>query len=298
MNPIHTNPIFLAPEDGQSTPTKAKVIVLPFPYEKTTSYKKGTAKGPLALIEASSQVEFFDPELQYEPKSVGIYTDWSLLELDMELVPEILGTQVQKKIADYVAREQFVLTLGGEHTITPMVAPPILKKWKDQITVVHIDAHADLKDQYQGSPFSHACAIRRIHGLAPIRSIGIRSVDREEFELAKSASDIQTWYEHDLRSNPSWIQEVLASIQTPKVYLTVDLDGLDPSIMPAVGTPQPGGLLWGETLTLIRSIAKKHQIVSADVNELCPIEGQIQSDFLAAKLCHKIIGYTFESKKS
>ncbi|MCB0326868.1 MAG: agmatinase [Bdellovibrionales bacterium] len=291
------HPIFLAPEEGNCPIEKASVIVMPLPYEKTTSYKQGTSKGPLALLEASSQVEFFDPELGFEPKSMGIHTDWSLAAMDLEQDPETLQLEIHKQIEPYINEKKFILTLGGEHTITPLIAPPILRAYQDDITVVHIDAHADLKAQYQGSPFSHACAIRRIHGMAPIRSIGIRSLDQEEYRFARDHQDIQTWYEHDLRHQKNWISQVLESISTQHIYLTIDLDGLDPSIMPAVGTPQPGGLLWGETLDLIYTLAKNHHIVSADVNELCPIEGQIQSDFLAAKLCHKIIGYSFASRQ-
>lgn len=289
---------FLHPqEDEKTSQVDAHFIVLPFPLEKTTSYVSGTAKGPQAILDASSQIEYFDPEIQVQALDKGIYTDHRLhdLAINKEDTKTVLD-RASGIVKEYIEQDRFVLTLGGEHTITPGVATPFLDKYKDQITVVHIDAHADLKDEYEGSKYSHACAIRRIVKASPIVSVGIRSVDQEEFQFAKDNPLITTIYSHQMAENPNWVGEAIAAVQTPYVYVTVDVDGLDPSIMPATGTPQPGGLSWFEICKLIKGVASIAKIVGADVNELCPLPNHHASDFVAAKLCYKILGYSLIQK--
>ncbi len=277
--------------DLDSPKLKSKVVILPLPLEKTTSYMKGTANGPRAIVEASTQVELFDAELGQDPSSVGIYTDWELghPSWNSEAMEDILD-QIRQKVRELLKQERFVLALGGEHTITVGLIDPFLEKWGNSLTVIQIDAHADLKDQYQGNPYSHACVMRRLVGRVPIISAGIRSVDEEEFRIGKTES-VQTFYAHEIRENPNWIADLISYIQTEHVYLTVDVDGLDPSIIPSVGTPEPGGLTWEETLRLIRAITENRKIVGADVNELCPNPNNRYADFATAKLCYKIIGY-------
>jgi len=273
----------------------AAFVVLPFPLEFSTSYIQGTRQGPQAILDASSQIEFFDPELQTSPINKGIYTDLSLMNLpDMTSQQDVMDALEKSSdiVQAWVDQNKFVLTLGGEHTITPGVAKPYLDRYQKDITVVHIDAHADLKDTYDGFAYSHACAIRRIVDQSPILSIGIRSVDEQEFAFAKSSPLISTIYSHELDPGCDWIQRALDNIQTPYVYLTIDVDGLDPSIMPATGTPQPGGLEWFELLKFLKALCQKSKLIGADVNELCPIQGHHAANFLAAKLCYKILGYS------
>lgn len=289
---------FLMPEPQDIVSIEAAhFVVLPFPLEKTTSYVQGTSQGPQAILDASSQVEWFDAELQTNILEAQIATDLTLMQPHaMDRPVEDILKQAQSIVQTYLEQGKFVLTLGGEHTISAAVAKPWLDHFKSEVTVLHIDAHADLKDTYEGSKYSHACAIRRLVDQSPILSVGIRSVDEEEFQFAKNNDLIQTWYSHDIAQRTNWIDEVIDAIQTPFVYITCDVDGLDPSIMPATGTPQPGGLLWHDTLTLFRRASQKAKIISADVNELCPLPNHHASTFLAAKLCNKIIGYTWAQR--
>ncbi|MCB0271636.1 MAG: agmatinase [Bdellovibrionales bacterium] len=290
---------FLHPDNLDLTQKEqSRFVVLPFPLEKTTSYVQGTSKGPQAILDASSQIEYFDPELESCPLEYGIYTDHSIADtsINQEDTKKVLD-QAADLVKGHLDNNKFVLTLGGEHTITAGVAQPFLEKFGADLTIIHIDAHADLKDTYEGSPYSHACAIRRIVKNSPILSVGIRSVDQEEFDFAHKHPLITTYYSHQIAKDPQWIDKAIAFVQTPYVYFTIDVDGLDPSIMPATGTPQPGGLLWFDTLKLLREIAKKAQVVGADVNELCPLPNHHASTFLTAKLCYKIMGYSLLYKK-
>jgi agmatinase len=286
---------FLDPDKKLTDFDRARVVVLPIPLEKTTSYVKGTARGPEAILEASTQVEFFDPELLDEPCRLGIATDWSLGSRDINLPPteEVLGA-ISKRTAELLDAGKFVLALGGEHTITVGLVPPYLDRFPKKLTVVQVDAHADLREEYDGTPFSHACAMRRLADSVPIISAGIRAYEKAEHQAA-ARYGVKHFPAHRIRENGAWIDELVASIATPNVYLTFDLDGLDPSVMPSVGTPVPGGILWEEALRLIREIARKRTIVGADVNELCPGPNR-GGEFAAALLAYKIIGYSLEKE--
>lgn len=286
---------FLNPGKEFCQQDKSKIVVLPFPLEQTTSYMKGTVLGPEAIVEASCQVEFFDPELKFEARKNGIYTDWSIGDpeinkLNIEEILKKANTAVQK----YLDEDRFILTLGGEHTIIAGIFDPFAKKYKGDLTVVHLDAHSDLKDEYEGTPYSHASAIRRIYKKAPILAAGIRSVDQEEFALGRN-EHIHTYYAHEMEDS-TWVKDLVSRIKTQYVYFTIDLDGLDPSIMPSVGTPEPGGILWPELMGLLRGVSANHKIIGADVNELRPIPNFVSSDFIAAKLCYKIMGFAMKSQ--
>lgn len=282
---------FLNPGPTFTDPARSKVVILPLPLEKTTSYMKGTSRGPAAIIEASTQVELYDPEMGLEPCSIGIHTDWDLGDpASNELPMETLLDRIRAKTRKLLAADKFVLALGGEHTITVGLIDPYIEKFGKNFTVVQLDAHADLKDQYQDSLYSHACVMRRILGRVPIVSAGIRSIDPEEVAAAKSPG-IRLFYAHEIRKNPKWMDDLVAAIQTKDVYLTIDVDGFDPSVVPSVGTPEPGGLYWEETLELLRAIRAKHRIIGADVNELCPGPARY-ADFTVAKLVHKIVAYS------
>lgn len=290
---------FLFGEEQKNSLKNAKFVVLPVPMERTVSYMKGTMMGPREIIRASAQVEFFDCELGFDCSKSGIYTDWTLGENEKafnEPPIEHVLTQITTHVRNLVQTGHTVISLGGEHTILPALMPPFIEKWGKDLTVVHFDAHADLKDTYEDTPWSHACAVRRILGQVPIVSMGIRSVDEEEYALGKSHPGIQLFYAHEIHKNPAWIADVLSHIKTKYVYVTFDLDGLDPSVIPGLGTPEPGGLTWNQATNVLFEIAKKHFIVGADINEIAPSPLEY-ANFNAAKLTYKIMGYAALSQR-
>ena len=270
---------------------KEKAIVVPFGLEKTVSYGGGTKNGPKEIINASHQVELYDEELNCEPyKKIGIKT----------LKPFPINKNIKKALSDMgkineqiLKRKLFPLTLGGEHSITPGCLIPFTKKFKN-ICLLHFDAHADLRDSYEGEKFSHASAIRRCldYKNVSVISFGIRNISESEIPfLKKNASRINIfWAKHKKKWN---LKKFKKLIKNKTVYLTFDVDGLDSSIMPATGTPEPGGLLWDETLEIIKIAAKNSNIVGADINELAPIKGFNSYNFLVAKLAYKILSYKF-----
>jgi agmatinase len=283
---------FLGPEPQYTEFKSARAVVLPLPLEKSTSYMKGTANGPKAIVEASHQVEMFDPELVGDASLLGIHTDWELGDPAWNNEPvEKLLDRIRLKTRSLLEQNKFVLALGGEHTITVGLIDPYLERYPGKLTVVQLDAHSDLKDSYHDTPYSHACVMRRLLGRVPILAAGIRSVDPEEYELGSKGEGIRTFYAHEIHRNPNWISELIHSIQTPYVYLTVDVDGLDPSVIPSTGTPEPGGIGWWDAMSLIRGITERHTIVGADVNEFSPDQTRYAS-FAAAKLCYKILCYS------
>ena len=275
---------------------KEKVIVVPFGLEKTVSYGSGTKNGPKEIIKASHQVELYDDELNCEPyKKIGIKT-LKPFKIDKNIKKAL------KKISDInreiLSKRIFPLTLGGEHSITPGCVAPFAKKYK-KLCLLHFDAHADLRESYNGEKFSHASAIKRCldHKNVSVISFGIRNISKAEIlYLKKNSSRINIFWAKD---KLSWnLDKFKQLIKNKTVYLTFDVDGLDSSIMPATGTPEPGGLLWDETLNIIKIASKNSNIVGADINELSPIKGFDSYNFLTAKLAYKIISYTFEFKKS
>ena len=273
-----------------------KVIIVPFGLEKTVSYGGGTSKGPNEIIKASHQVELFDEELKKEPfKKIGIKT---LKEFPIK--KNIIDSLKQiENINNYLLRKKkFPLVLGGEHSLTAGAIRPFVKKFK-KIYLLHFDAHADLRDSYNGNKFSHASAIRRCldyPGVSVI-SFGIRNISTNEMDfLNKNKQRIKIFWAKD---KEKWnFTEFKKIIKNKKVYITFDVDGLDSSLMPATGTPEPGGLFWNETINIIKTAAKHSDIVGADVNELSPIKGFDCYNFLTAKLVYKIISYSFEFKKN
>ena len=275
---------------------KEKVIIVPFGLEKTVSYGGGTKNGPREIIKASHQVELYDEELNYEPyKKIGIKT-LKPFKIDKNIKKALKRiSNINKEILE---KKLFPMTFGGEHSITPGCILPFTKKHKN-LCLLHFDAHADLRESYNGEKFSHASAIRRCldHKNVSVISFGIRNI---------SASEVTYFKKNSYRINIFWakdkekwnLNKFKKLIKNKTVYLTFDVDGLDSSIMPATGTPEPGGLLWDETLNIIKIAAKNSNIVGADINELSPIKGFDSYNFLTAKLAYKIIAYTFEFKKS
>ena len=270
---------------------KEKVVVVPFGLEKTVSYGGGTKNGPKEIIKASHQVELYDEELKCEPyKKIGIKT-LRPFKIDRNIRKALSKmSNINKEILD---KKLFPMTLGGEHSITPGCIAPFVKKYKD-ICLLHFDAHADLRESYNGEKFSHASAIKRCLDFPNVSliSFGIRNISESEIPfLRKNSSRINIFWAKDKKK---WnLNKFKKLIKNKTVYLTFDVDGLDSSIMPATGTPEPGGLLWDETLDIIRIAAKNSKIVGADINELSPIKGFNSYNFLVAKLAYKILSYKF-----
>ena len=271
-----------------------KVIVVPFGLEKTVSYGTGTKNGPKEIIKASHQVELFDEELNKEPyKEIGIKTikPFSIKKKIDKALDQL--SNINKEI---ISKNKFPLVFGGEHSITPGSIKPFVNKY-DEITLLHFDAHADLRDSYQGEKFSHASAIKRCLDYENIKvvSFGIRNLSISEMEFYNNNRHrIEIFWAKDKNS---WDLSTLEKIFKNKtVYITFDVDGLDASIMPATGTPEPGGLLWEEVLPIIKKVCQISNIVGADINELAPIKNFDSYNFLVAKLAYKILAYTFEFK--
>tara|TARA_B100001173_G_scaffold278763_1_gene261086 strand:+ start:418 stop:1302 length:885 start_codon:yes stop_codon:yes gene_type:complete len=274
---------------------KEKAVVIPFGLEKTVSYGSGTKNGPKEIIKASHQVELYDEELNCEPyKKIGIKT----------LKPFKINKNIKialKKISDInskiLDKKLFPITFGGEHSITPGCIAPFAKKFK-KICLLHFDAHADLRESYNGEKFSHASAIKRCldYKNVSVISFGIRNISSSEIPfLKKNSKRINIFWAKD---KAKWnLTKFKKLIKNKTVYLTFDVDGFDSSIMPATGTPEPGGLLWDETLDIIKIAAKNSNIVGADINELAPIKGFNSYNFLVAKLAYKILSYKFLIKQ-
>ena len=274
---------------------KEKAVVIPFGLEKTVSYGSGTKNGPKEIIKASHQVELYDEELNCEPyKKIGIKT----------LKPFKINKNIKialKKISDInskiLDKKLFPITFGGEHSITPGCIAPFANKFK-KICLLHFDAHADLRESYNGEKFSHASAIKRCldHKNVSVISFGIRNISSSEIPfLKKNSKRINIFWAKD---KAKWnLIKFKKLIKNKTVYLTFDVDGFDSSIMPATGTPEPGGLLWDETLDIIKIASKNSNIVGADINELAPIKGFNSYNFLVAKLAYKILSYKFLFKQ-
>jgi len=274
---------------------KENVVVIPFGLEKTVSYGKGTSKGPKEIIRASHQVELFDEDLDKEPyKHIGIKTlkPFPIKKNMVDALKQI--ENINKILLDI---KKFPLTLGGEHSLTPGAIRPFVKKF-GKICLLHFDAHADLRNSYNNNKFSHASAIRRCldNPNVSVVSFGVRNISLSEISfLRKNKKRIKIFWAKD-KSN--WnLNQFKKIIKNKKLYLTFDVDGLDSSLMPATGTPEPGGLFWNETIRIIKIAAQSSQIVGADINELSPIKGFDCYNFLVAKLAYKIISYSFEFKK-
>ena len=274
---------------------KENVVVIPFGLEKTVSYGKGASKGPKEIIRASHQVELFDEDLNKEPyKHIGIKTlePFPIKKNMIDALKQI--ENINKILLD---KKKFPLTLGGEHSLTPGAIRPFVKKF-GKICLLHFDAHADLRNSYNNNKFSHASAIRRCldNPNVSVVSFGIRNISSSEILfLQKNKKRIKIFWAKD-KSN--WnLNQFKKIIKNKKIYLTFDVDGLDSSLMPATGTPEPGGLFWDETIRIIKIAAQSSQIVGADINELSPIKGFDSYNFLVAKLAYKIISYSFEFRK-
>ena len=269
----------------------AKAVIIPFGLERSVSYGGGTARGPAAIIKASPQLEMFDEDLWCETyRKIGIAT-----MKPAQIKPKLPAalTQLAQSVEKVLNAGKFPLTLGGEHSLTAGAIRPFAARHK-RLTLLHFDAHADLRDGYEGEPFSHAAALRRCldHPNVRLVSLGIRNISASEIPfLEANRRRIKIFWAKD---KAKWrLDAILRAIGTGPVYLTFDVDGFDSALMPATGTPEPGGLWWDETMTIIRAAARSAPIIGADVVELAPRPGLHSCDFLAAKLVYKILGYSF-----
>jgi len=272
--------------------SSASVLVWPVPFEKTVSYGKGTSGGPAAIIDASRNMELYDEELDAETVSIGIHT---LPPVETSYEPGQMMRVLEQTAADLLQTGKFLCMLGGEHSISAPVVRASQRAFP-QLSVLQIDAHADLRDRYDGTEFSHASTMRRVLETCPAVQVGIRSLSIEE---ARVIPELPTriFFAKDICGRTGWIEKVVESL-SQDVYLTIDIDGLDPSLVPSTGTPEPGGLMWYELLSLLRAVAQARRIVGMDLVELAPSPMSPAPCFLAAKLVYKVLGFVFKDRLS
>jgi agmatinase len=264
----------------------AKFVVVPVPYDLTSTYQSGSRKGPAAIIEASTNMELYDEELKKETYLAGIHTT---LHVPIDARgPKNMVVSVRKKISRIVSLNKIPVMLGGEHSITFGAVQAVREKYQ-KLSVLQFDAHADLRDTYQGSPYNHACVARRISEICPLTQVGIRSMSKEEGEFLPQ-SKVKSYSADFVLQNKNWAETVCKDL-SGDVFVTIDLDAYDPSIMPATGTPEPGGLYWKDVLHLLKLVSASCNIRGFDVVELAPLPGIVAPDFMVAKLIYRTMGY-------
>jgi len=296
MKYLNTKKNFLAiPEKELHEYATSKYVIQSAPYEHTSSYLAGSNKGPGAIIKASQYVEFYDEELDQETyKKGGICT---LEPISFKGLVDLKAVQAIEKATDKLIKDKkFPITLGAEHTITLGVAKA-LKKSTPDFHLLQIDAHSDLRASYHGNKYSHASVMARVHELGvPLTQIGIRAQCIEESAHIKKSEDIHTFYAHQVRNNANWAKDALKTLGK-NVYISIDADGFDPSIVPAVGTAEPNGMLWNETLAFLKTVFETRNVIGFDVVEIAPRKGDILTEYTMAKLVYKLIGFNTLKKK-
>ena len=286
---------YLGLEEEYSSFKKSKMVILQVPYDKTTTYIHGTSNGPAAIIDASKYMERYDDELNQETFKMGIHTI-EPMAVD-NLSSEEMVEKVSAQTAELLKANKFPVMLGGEHSVS-VGAVKACKEAYPNLSVLHLDAHYDMRDVYFGSKLNHGCVSRRISEICPMVQVGTRSMSKEEKDFLASQPNgrVKSISVYDILEMPMW-KEAVSNSLSENVYITIDMDVFDPSLVPAVGTPEPGGIGWYETLDLLKDVAKSKKVVGFDVVELCPIKNNIASDFLAAKLIYRLLGYIFPVKK-
>ena len=264
----------------------AKFVVIPVPYDLTSTYQSGSRRGPAAIIEASTNMELYDEELKKETYLAGIHTTLPVA-IDAR-GPKNMVNIVRKKISRIVKLNKIPVMLGGEHSITLGAVQAVIEKYPE-LTVLQFDAHADLRDTYQGSPYSHACVARRISEICPLVQVGIRSMSKGEGDFLPQ-SKVKSYSADFVLEKKNWAETVCKDLRGD-VFITIDLDVFDPSIMPATGTPEPGGIYWKDILHLLKLVSASCNIRGFDVVELAPLPGVVAPDFMAAKLIYRTMGY-------
>ncbi|WP_291962364.1 agmatinase [Maribacter sp.] len=264
---------------------KSKIILIPVPYDGTSTWGKGADKGPEAFLEASENMELYDIETDSEVYKQGIHLTEPITENSS---PEAMVNEVHNITKDFIKRNKFVTLFGGEHSIS-IGSIRAFNECFDNLTVLQIDAHADLRESYEGTKYNHACAVYEASQTTNLVQVGIRSMD----VIEKTVMDEEkTFFAHDMVADEYWSDKVIEAM-TDNVFITLDLDAFDPSIMPSTGTPEPGGLLWYETLEFLKQVFEDKNVVGFDIVELCPNKNDKSSDFLAAKLYYKMLSYKF-----
>jgi agmatinase len=271
--------------DEYSNPDNSAIVIIPVPYDGTSTWIKGADKGPDAIIEASANMELYDIETDSEVYRNGIFTDSPVQDLSF---PEDVAVTLESIVRYHSEDGKFVVVIGGEHSISIGPVKAHAKNHKD-LTVLQLDAHSDLRDEYNGSKYSHACVMARIAELCPFLQVGIRSMDASEKEHMDKQ---RAFLARDILNDKNWIKKVVSKL-SETTYITIDLDVFDPSIMPSTGTPEPGGLYWYEVLALLKAVSENTNIVGFDVVELCPDNRNKAPNFLAAKLIYKLLSYKF-----
>lgn len=280
-------------EERYSNFDSAKVLVLPVSYEGTVSYGTGTGSGAMAIVDASRNMELYDEETDSEVYKIGIHT---LPEFGPRATPDVMMTELYDLSTNLLKSDRFLCMLGGEHSVSAPIIKAHHEKYSN-LSVLQIDAHADLRDAYDGTPHSHASIMARVVKDLRIPSVqvGIRSISAEEARALKEGLPTKIFWARDIVGRTDWIDEALDAL-TDNVYLTIDIDGLDPSLVPTTGTPEPGGLGWYETLTLIRKLAEKKRIVGMDLVEYSYVENYDSPAFLCSKLVYKSLAYIFKGQ--
>lgn len=268
----------------------ARILIWPIPYEGTVSYGRGTADGPRAIINASRNMELYDEEINESVYRLGIHTLPELKSIDE---PEAMMKQIEHEAEKLLDTEKFLVVLGGEHSISGPVIR-VLSRRVDALSVLQIDAHTDLRDTYNGTPHSHTSIMARVVEVCPVVQIGIRSISEVEAQRLPETPTTIYWA-RDIIGRTDWYESAISHL-TENVYLTVDIDGLDPSLVPSTGAPEPGGLGWYDVIGIIRATARARKIIGIDVTELAPVAGNRAPDFLAAKLVYKCLSYIFEDE--
>lgn len=272
-----------------SNSENARVVIIPVPYDETSTWIKGADRGPAALIQASANMELYDIETGSEVYKIGIFTEKAVEEKSS---PESMSEAVAKRVRDRIKKGKFVVVIGGEHSVSIGAIRAHVENYKD-VSVLQLDAHSDLRENYHGTKYNHACVMARAREMCPIVQVGIRSTAGPAEEILDKK---RIFFAEDIYNSREWIKKVVAKL-SKKVYITIDLDVFDPSIMSSTGTPEPGGLLWYDVLDLLKTVCGNREVVGFDVVELCPNENDKAPDFLAAKLVYKLLSYKFLDKR-
>lgn len=261
----------------------SRVAIVPVPYDGTSTWVKGADKGPAAILQASANLELYDIETDSQAYLRGIFTDEPVAG---DLDPVRMAEAVRRRVQGHLANRKLVVVVGGEHSVSIGAVQAHAERYPG-LSVLQLDAHSDLRDEYEGSKYNHACVMARVRELCPIVQVGIRSMDISE---KPSLVADRVFFAEKIHDSHTWIDQVVAQL-TEQVYITIDLDVFDPSIMPSTGTPEPGGLMWYDVLALMKAVFRRKAVVGFDVVEMCPVEGNWAPEFLAAKLIYKLLSY-------
>lgn len=274
--------------EANSKLENAKIVILPVPYDGTSTWMKGADKGPEALFRASQYLELYDIETDSEVYKQGIFTAPAILE---KSAPEKMVSAVRQAVVGFIVKDKLVVTVGGEHSVSIGAVAAYHEKYKN-LSVLQLDAHTDLRAEYRGSKYNHGCVMGRIRETLPIVQVGIRSLGADEKPfLAKD----RVFFAHEIYNRNDWQAKAIAKL-TDQVYISIDLDVFDPSVLPATGTPEPGGLNWYQVWGFLKQVIKEKKVVGFDVVELCPNQNDKSSDFLAAKLIYMLLSYMFAGR--